>query len=117
MGIVHRDLNPGNIFLHFPDIPFPNSPDVADEDPNSLTKNQLNTCAETFAQTNPMARVTGCQLKIIDFNHSRMFNLDDSPIRIRRTRSNIQSDLTDSEAWRKIADLPSPAVPYPKKDG
>jgi len=26
LGIVHRDLNPGNIFLHFPDLPAITSP-------------------------------------------------------------------------------------------
>ena len=28
LGIVHRDLNPGNIFLHFPDLPNQHSPQI-----------------------------------------------------------------------------------------
>jgi len=35
---------------------------------------------------NPMEHIMESQLKIIDFNHSRMFNLDDSPFRVRQSR-------------------------------
>ena len=32
---------------------------------------------------NPMEHIMESKLKIIDFNHSRMFNLDDSPFSVR----------------------------------
>jgi len=93
MGIVHRDLNPGNIFLHFPEIPFPTSPEM--DDTNKLgfsaeSKKSSLFLTDLFLGTgkflnidDPMKRVTGSLIKIIDFNHSRMFNLDDSPFRVR----------------------------------
>lgn len=62
-----------------------------------------------------MARVLGCHLKIIDFNHSRMFNLADSPIRIQCSRTNLKANLTDQEAWKTLAEQPSPALPNPHR--
>ncbi len=32
LGIVHRDLNPGNIFLHFPTLPAIHSPGQVEKD-------------------------------------------------------------------------------------
>jgi len=94
MGIVHRDLNPGNIFLHFPEIPFPSSPEIdvtnklgsdAESKFSTLFLTDIFVGADSFLNiNNPMKRVTGSQIKIIDFNHSRMFNLDDSPFRVRQ---------------------------------
>ena len=49
--------------------------------------------------TNPMEQITRSHLKIIDFNHSRMFNLDDSPFRIRQRRRTIREDQTDEDVW------------------
>lgn len=59
-----------------------------------------------------MASLQGCQLKVIDFNHSRMFTLDDSPIRVRRLRAFSKEDeLTEQEKWQRIGELQSPAIP------
>ena len=47
---------------------------------------------------NPMGHIMESQLKIIDFNHSRMFNLDDSPFRVRQRharRMKEKEDMTD----------------------
>lgn len=80
VGIVHRDLNPGNIFLHFPDIPFSTSPQETTENEAGKQKRGCGDIAgKKFSESDPMARVTGCQLKIIDFNHSLMFNLENYP--------------------------------------
>lgn len=55
-----------------------------------------------------MAQIVKAQLKIIDFNHSRMFNLDDSPFRIRQRRRTLRQDITDEEVWQEMSELPSP---------
>ena len=50
-------------------------------------------------KANPMEHIARAQLKIIDFNHSRMFNLDDSPFRIRKRRRTTREDMTDDDVW------------------
>lgn len=50
-------------------------------------------------KANPMEHIARAQLKIIDFNHSRMFNLDDSPFRIRKRRRTVREDMTDDDVW------------------
>ena len=57
-----------------------------------------------------MAQIVKAQLKIIDFNHSRMFNLDDSPFRIRQRRRTLRQDITDEEVWQEMSELPSPQI-------
>ena len=59
--------------------------------------------------TNPMEKITKSQLKIIDFNHSRMFTLDDSPFIRRKEKINERKSLTEDELWQEMIDLPSPA--------
>lgn len=53
------------------------------------------------------------QLKIIDFNHSRMFNLDDSPFRVRYSSRFMESKvkLSDEQMWQQVCELPSPMLP------
>lgn len=44
LGIVHRDINPGNIFLHFPDLPLQiDSPSDERESPkgNNITPSSI----------------------------------------------------------------------------
>ena len=57
-----------------------------------------------------MEHITKAQLKIIDFNHSRMFNLDDSPFRVRKRRRTLREDITDEEVWQEMSELPSPQI-------
>lgn len=55
--------------------------------------------------TNPMDKITKSQIKIIDFNHSRMFTLDDSPfIRRKETFSKRKKSLTEDELWQQMID-------------
>lgn len=44
---------------------------------------------------NPMDHIKNAHLKIIDFNHSRMFNLDDSPIKIRQRNLRLSDTMTE----------------------
>lgn len=50
------------------------------------------------------------QVKIIDFNHSRLFNIDDSPFRIRkRTKHPLNSSgKTEEQVWKAMSELNSP---------
>ena len=49
-----------------------------------------------------MEHIMESQLKIIDFNHSRMFNLDDSPFRVRYSSRFMESKvkLSDEQMWQ-----------------
>lgn len=73
---------------------------------------------ELFAKGSPMARLKGCQLKIIDFNHSKMFNPDDSPVRVRMARAFFkETELTEEQKWKKLSEIPSPGLPVYSSNG
>ena len=57
-----------------------------------------------------MDHVKNAQIKIIDFNHSRMFKLDDSPYLIRRRYCELRTDVTEDEVWQEMSDLGSPQI-------
>ena len=109
LGIVHRDLNPSNIFIHFPSFPTQESPTAR---PPSLS-GPPNSTNEDDPQGvhNPMDHVMNAQLKIIDFNHSRMFRLNDSPFSIRKRRRALgTTNQTEEEFWTEMSELPSPQI-------
>jgi len=58
----------------------------------------------------PMNHIKESQLKIIDFNHSRMFCLDDSPFRIRKRRRSTNANMTEMQVWQEMIELPSPML-------
>ena len=49
--------------------------------------------------TNPMDHIKQAQLKIIDFNASKMFNLDDSPIKTRQRNLKLDKKMTEEQVW------------------
>ena len=55
-----------------------------------------------------MDQVMNAQLKIIDFNHSRMFKLEDSPYKIRKRCQDLRIDVTEEEVWQEMSNLNSP---------
>ena len=57
-----------------------------------------------------MNHISKCELKIIDFNHSRMFNLDDSPFRVRQRTRILRDKMTEDEVWQEMSELPSPMI-------
>ena len=64
-----------------------------------------------------MDHVKNAQIKIIDFNHSRMFKLDDSPYLIRRRYCELRTDVTEDEVWQEMSDLGSPQIWLPSPSG
>lgn len=54
-----------------------------------------------------MEKITKAQIKIIDFNHSRMFTLDDSPF-IRRKAAFKKASFTEEDIWQEMIEQPSP---------
>lgn len=64
----------------------------------------------TLLGGNPLDHIKESQLKIIDFNVSRMFNLDDSPFRIRKRQRTQSKEITDEQMWKEMSELPSPLI-------
>jgi len=50
-----------------------------------------------------MEQISHCQLKVIDFNHARMFQLEDSPFRLHHKRKNLPENLTDCQIWKEMS--------------
>ena len=51
---------------------------------------------------NPMERIARSQLKIIDFNQSRIFELDDSPFIRRKHRLSQVESMTEEQVWQNM---------------
>lgn len=46
-----------------------------------------------------MDHIKQAQLKIIDFNASKIFNLDDSPIKTRQRNLKLDKKMTEEQVW------------------